>query len=230
MRHVFRRAPHPFPPRSPAAPPEGLPARFVLQLLPSADQSRRQKGTDRAPREFDGQRNEFFPHPPAARFIPESRPRGNPEAKTGAPRLVAAHLERRLLDRPGALHARDYGLRCAGLLLPAQSAPFRHADAQAPDPAAVESGDHCFGHQLFRAAHGSAGCVQRKSNGYGGLHHAPALFRQSRRQVRHQAGAEKPGAIRFSQSENRISAAAQRRHFLPQRDDLFRRSRTKAPD
>ncbi len=48
---------------------------------------------------------------------------------------------------------------------------------QAADPASVEGGNHRFGHQLFRAAHRSAGRVQRKSNGYRGLHHAPPLFR-----------------------------------------------------
>ena len=34
----------------------------------------------------------------------------------------------------------------------------------------------------------------------------------------------------FHNLKDRIPAAAQRRHFLPQRHDLFRRSRTKAPD
>ena len=106
--------------------------------------------------------------------------------------------------------------------------PFEMPTPKPLIPAAVESGNPRLGHQLFGAAHRAAGDLHRNSDGDRGLHLAPALFRQSRRQVRRQAGAEEPGPVRLSQSEDGIPAAAQRRDFLPQRDDLFRRSRTKA--
>src|SRR4029077_7170264 len=51
-----------------------------------------------------------------------------------------------------------------------------------------------------------------------------------RRQIRGQAAAQGTGAIRLSQLENGIFAASERHHPLPQRHDLFRRSRAEAPD
>ena len=57
-----------------------------------------------------------------------------------------------------------------------------------------------------------------------------ALLRKSRRQICRQEAAQRTGSIRLSQSENRIPAAPQRHDPLPQRHDLFRRSRAKAPD
>ena len=71
VRHVFRRAPHPFPARPPATPPQSVPDGFVLQLLPPAHEPGRQEGARRAAREPDRQRDEFFPHPAAARTLPE---------------------------------------------------------------------------------------------------------------------------------------------------------------
>ena len=55
--------------------------------------------------------------------------------------MVNPHLERRLLDRSGAVHARDPGLRRARLLLPAQPAAIRHADTEAADSASLEGGN-----------------------------------------------------------------------------------------
>jgi hypothetical protein len=115
------------------------------------------KELSRVARESHRKRNQLLPHSPAARSVSESGPRGNSEAQAGAPRLVPAHLERRLFHRPGAVHPGHDGLRRAGLLLPAQSAPFRDAHAQAADPSALEGGDSGLGHQLLRAAHRSAG-------------------------------------------------------------------------
>ena len=63
-----------------------------------------------------------------------------------------------------------------------------------------------------------------------GLHLSPALFRKVRRQIRGQGPIEGTRPVRLSQPENRIPPAPQRHHPLPQRHDLFRRSRAKAPD
>ena len=50
--------------------------------------------------------------------------------------------------------------------------PVRHADAQAADSPAVESGNPRVGHQLLRAAHRAAGRLQRNPDGDGRLQHA----------------------------------------------------------
>src|SRR5271155_1020824 len=230
MWHVFRRTPHAFPARSPATPPESLPDGLVLQLLPSAHQPRRQAGAHRAAREPHRKRDELFSNPSAARPFSEGGSRGSLEEETGTPRLVVAGMERRLFNGPGALHARDYGLRCACLLLPAESASIRDAHTQTSDSSAVEGGNRGFGHQLFRAAYGAARRLHRSADGAGGLHLPAALLREDGRQVFGQAGAERNDSVRFSQLENGIPAPAQRHDFLPQRDDLFRRSRAKAAD
>ena len=55
-------------------------------------------------------------------------------------------------------------------------------------------------------------------------------FEKIRRKIRDQAAAEGTGSVRLPQPEDGIFAAAQRHHSVPQRDDLFRRSRAEAAD
>ena len=112
----------------------------------------------------------------------------------------------------------------------AQSASVRHAVAQAVDSAALEAGNRRFGYQLCQPARRAGRCLHRAADGAGGLHLPAALLRKSRRQIRDQEAAQRTCPVRLPQPENRIPAAPQRHHPLPQRDDLFRRSRAKAPD
>ncbi len=69
---------------------------------------------------------------------------------------------------------------------------------------------------------GQEGIYSEQPNGLGGLQLSPASFRQGGRPVRGQESAERAGSFRLSQFENGIPAAAQRCHFLPQCDDVFR--------
>src|SRR5215469_8219206 len=55
VRHALRRAAYAFSSGSFTAPPEGVPRRFVLFLLPTADQPGGQRGTGQAAGESDGQ-------------------------------------------------------------------------------------------------------------------------------------------------------------------------------
>src|SRR5215467_11418006 len=98
-----------------------MPARFVLQLLSVTYEPRREERTRTAAGKSDGQRNQFFSQPAAARFAAKERVRGNFAPQAGASRLDAACLERRMLVGPGAVFGRNSYLRCARLLLPAQS-------------------------------------------------------------------------------------------------------------
>ena len=106
-------------------------ARFLLQLLPPADQPRRQGRTGAAAGKSYGQRNQFLPQQGATRSVPQAHAGRSASPQAGAAGLLAAHLERGLLDRAGTLHPGHAGGRRAGLLLPAQSAAV---DMPSPKP------------------------------------------------------------------------------------------------
>ena len=151
-------------------------------------------------------------------------------AQAGAPRLVIADLERGMLHRSGTLHAGDSDLRCAGLLLLAKSAAFRHAHAEAADSSALESGNPGVRHQLFGVAHGAAGnyteaqmetvdytCRLRYFEKVGDKYSVkPAL----------------KNLVQFDFHNLKTEYLPQRNDvdFLPQCDDLFRRGGTEAAD
>ena len=84
--------------------------------------SRRASTSYRAARTSQRDRNQFFPDPSAARNFQEASAGRSIEAEAERPRLLPAHLERRLLHRAGALHAGHSHLRRAGVLRFAQPA------------------------------------------------------------------------------------------------------------
>ena len=63
----------------------------------------------------------FFRIRPQLELFQKISARGAFTAQAGAARLVFADLERGVLDRTGTLHAGNSDLRCAGLLLSAES-------------------------------------------------------------------------------------------------------------
>src|SRR5882762_9739431 len=93
----------------------------------------------------------------------------------------------------------------------------------------MEARDRSLGHQLCQPALRPGRTVHGNPDGAGRLYVSAALLREIRRQVRRQAAAQAACAIRLSQFEDRILAPPQRHDPVPQRDDLFRRSRAEAP-
>ena len=69
-----------------------------------------------------GQRNQLLSQPAATGSVSRKSCWKNPATQAGAAGLDAAPVERRMLHRPGAVHAGDADLRRPGLLLFAQSA------------------------------------------------------------------------------------------------------------
>src|SRR5690348_12839352 len=94
----------------------------------------------------------------------------------------------------------------------------------------MEGRDPGFRYQLLGAANRTGSFLFRSADGACGLWLPPALLRQTGRSLRAQKELEGTCAFRLSQPQDRIPATAQRCNFLPQRNDLLRRSRTEASD
>src|SRR5579872_1928868 len=122
MRHVLRRAPLSLSQGSPAAPPQGLPDGFLLQLLSPADEPRREERARPSAGKSHRQRNQFLSQSSATRSFAKECPRRIAAEKAGTPRLDLARMERRMFFRAGGLLRSDPDLRRARVLLPAKSA------------------------------------------------------------------------------------------------------------
>src|SRR5713226_3896351 len=80
----------------------------------------------------------FFRNRPQLDLLQKIRSRGYSPPQAGAPRLHPPGLERWLLRRPGALHRRHFDLRCARVLLPAESPSVRYAFTEAAHSSSME--------------------------------------------------------------------------------------------
>ena len=163
-------------------PPERVPARFFLQLLPSADQRRRQsRNSSRLLEDLTVNETSFFRNKAQLelfhKHVLEEMIRTKQERAITSLRIWA----------PGCSTGQEpYTIGHAGggrtgVLPTANPAPQRHSDAQAVDSPAMASGNSGQRYQLFGPARGAGRHVQRTSNGFGGLQLPPALFRQGRR-------------------------------------------------
>src|SRR5262249_21818245 len=110
MRNVFRRAAFAFSERPPVAATQGMPARFVLQLLSLAYEPRRQERARLAVGKPDCQRNQLFSQSAAAGFAAKERARGDSAPQARASRLDAACMERRMFVGTRAVLGRDSDL------------------------------------------------------------------------------------------------------------------------
>ena len=203
---------------------------ILLRLLPPAHQPRRAKTNWRAAGKPDGQRNQLLPQ----------QGRSSNCFRRPCWKTCCKHKQ----DR------RDWIRSASGArAVPPGRKPYTLAmlvsDALAyyylrnplpldmplpkpliPPPWRVEILACDISYSVLRAA--QEGIYQREPDGDGGLRLPPALLRQGGRPLCDQEAAEGTGPLRFSQSEDRVPAAAQRRDLLPQRDDVLRRSRSRS--
>ena len=119
----------------------------------------------------------FFRHKAQLDLVPEDGSGRVAEAQEFAAGVFDPDMECGLLNGSGSLHAGHAGHRCAGLLLPAESAADGYAAAEAVDSSAMEGGDPCERHQLLGVAGGPGRHIQRAPDVDGRLRLPAALFR-----------------------------------------------------
>ena len=198
--------------RPPAAPSPRVPAGFVLQLLPSADQRPKASRSWRVCSKTSRSTRPVFSatKPSWSYFTNTFSTKCCAQAGTRGPRL--AYLERWLLDRAGTLHHRHAGRRCARLSPPAQPLLGETVVAQALDSSAMERGDPGERHQLLRAARRTGRHLRRTPDGIGRLQLSSALLRQSRRALCREESVKELVHFDFHNLKT---------EFLPQRNDVI---------
>ena len=156
--------------------------------------------------------------------------RNSSSKKTGAPRFDLARLERRMFCGPGSLLRRNSYCDALAYYYLRNPLPYEMPSPKPliPPPWKLEIVASDISYASLRA--GQEGAYTETQMEPVDYTCRLRYFEKHRRKIRRQKPAQRSHPVRLSQFEDRILAAPQRHHPVPQRNDLFRRSRTKASD